>query len=303
MTKTENNILLFSITLCWAASYIFIKNLPETLSSYAYLTLTTGIAAILMVLIFFRRLKELRRSTWAKGFLLSAILSVNLLTERLGIARLSSANASFLSALTIILVPLLLLFFRQRPTRNHAAGAAVIVIGLAVSSGFHIAGFYSVGTFYMLGTCISSAVYTIAVDRFSKEEDPLLLCVAQMILTAAIGYALWFREDPYTLLHIAYTREMLSNLFVLAFFTKAFAYIVLMYAQKYTDAVNVTVIASTELVVTLLLACVLPSAYGGSHSLRASAVVGAVLIALGAVVAGLSFLSGGKSDAKRNHCE
>lgn len=94
-----------------------------------------------------------------------------------------------------------------------------------------------------------------------------------------------------------------SNLFVLAFFTKAFAYIVLMYAQKYTDAVNVTVIASTEPVVTLLLACVLPSAYGGSHSLHASTVAGAVLIALGAVVAGLSFLSGGKSDAKRNHCK
>lgn len=70
MTKTENNILLFSITLCWAASYIFIKNLPENLSSYAYLTLTTGIAAILMILIFFRRLKELRKSTWAKGFLI-----------------------------------------------------------------------------------------------------------------------------------------------------------------------------------------------------------------------------------------
>ena len=48
MTKTENNILLFSITLCWAASYIFIKNLPEAFSSYAYLTLTCGMAAVIM---------------------------------------------------------------------------------------------------------------------------------------------------------------------------------------------------------------------------------------------------------------
>lgn len=51
MTKTENNILLISITLCWASSYIFIKNLPEDFSSYAYLTLTCGIAALLMILI------------------------------------------------------------------------------------------------------------------------------------------------------------------------------------------------------------------------------------------------------------
>lgn len=300
MTKTENNILLFSITLCWAASYIFIKNLPENLSPYAYLTLTTGIAGILMVLIFFRKLRQLHTDTWAKGFLLSAILSINLLTERLGIARLSSANASFLSALTIIFVPLLLLFFHKKPTRNNTAGAILIVTGLAVSSGFHISGFYSAGTLYMLGTCLSSALYTIAVDRFSKEEDPLLLCMVQMLLTAAIGYVLWSGEDPATFLRLTYTRKMLSNLFVLAFFTKAFAYIVLMYAQKYTDAVNVTIIASTEPVVTLLLAYVLPAAYGGSHSLHASAAVGAVLITLGAIVAGLSFLSGKSAKEQRS---
>ena len=127
MTKSENNILLFSITLCWAASYIFIKNLPENLSSYAYLALTTGIAAVVMVLIFFKKLRHLRKSTWIKGTFLSVLLSMNLLAEKLGIVRLSSANASFLSALSIILVPVLLLFFHKRPTRNHVAGAIIIM--------------------------------------------------------------------------------------------------------------------------------------------------------------------------------
>ena len=57
MSKMESNILLFSITLCWAASYIFIKNLPENFSSYAYLALTTGIAAAIMAVIFWKQLK------------------------------------------------------------------------------------------------------------------------------------------------------------------------------------------------------------------------------------------------------
>lgn len=82
MTKTENNILLISITLCWASSYIFIKNLPEDFSSYAYLTLTCGIAALLMALIFGKQLRRLKKSTWIKGGILSIILSVNLLTEK-----------------------------------------------------------------------------------------------------------------------------------------------------------------------------------------------------------------------------
>lgn len=289
MTKSENNILLFSITLCWAASYIFIKNLPENLSSYAYLALTTGIAAVVMVLIFFKKLQHLRKSTWIKGTFLSVLLSMNLLAEKLGIVRLSSANASFLSALSIILVPVLLLFFHKRPTRNHVAGAIIIMAGLAVSSGLDLSGFYSTGSLYMLGGCICSAVYTIAVDRFAKEEDPLLLCMVQMILSCAVGYMLWFLEDPGTVLNIEYSREMLSNLFILAFFTKAYAYIILMYSQKYTDAISVTIIASTEPVITLLLAFLLPAAYGGNHSLTVPSAAGAALIAAGAVIAGLSF--------------
>lgn len=290
MTKTENNILLFSITLCWAASYLFIKRLPEDLSSYAYLTLTTGIAALIMAAIFWKKLKKLRQSTWLKGFLLSLILSLNLLAEKKGVSLLAPSNASFLAALTVIIVPVLLLLAGHRPTGSHVAGAAVILIGLCVSTGFTVKGFYSTGTLHMLAACFCSAVYTIGVDRYAKEEDPLLICIVQMFFTALLGFGLWYLENPQTFRSITYTRELLSSIFILAFFAKAYAYIVLMFSQKYTDAVSVTVIASTEPVVTLVLSVLLPAAYGGDRRPGISTVAGALIIAAGAVVAGLHFL-------------
>ena len=294
MTKTENNILLFSITLCWAASYLFIKNLPENFSSYAYLTMTCGIAALIMGAVFIKRLRMIKKSTLLKGLLLSVVLTVNLLTEKAGISLLDPSNASFLAAMTIIIVPLLQLFFHCRPSWNYVAGTAIIIIGLCVSSGFAVSGFYNKGSLYMVGTCISSAVYTIAVDKYAKEEDPLLICIVQMIFTALTGFFLWYREDPRTFFGIVYTRQLLSNLFILAFFAKAYAYIVLMFSQKYTDALSVTVIASTEPVITLLLSLLLPAAYGGEHSLKLTAAAGACFIAIGAIVAGISFPRGNR---------
>ncbi|MDE6421549.1 MAG: EamA family transporter, partial [Lachnospiraceae bacterium] len=98
MTKKENNIVLFSITLCWAASYIFIKSLPEDLSSYAYLTLTTGIAAIIMSIVFFKRLKEIKKATLWKGFFLALLMCGNLLAEKAGISLLPSSTASFIAS-------------------------------------------------------------------------------------------------------------------------------------------------------------------------------------------------------------
>lgn len=241
MTKKESNILLFSITLCWAASYLFIKNLPDDFSSYAYLTLTCGIAAILMAVIFWRQLMKLKKSTWIRGFLLSLILTMNLLTEKAGISRLAPSNASFLAALTIILVPVLLLFLHQKPTKNNILGAVIIGIGLCVSTGFTVSGFYNTGSLYMLAGCFFSAL---------------------------IGFLLWYIEDASTFRGITYTRELLSNIIILAFFAKAYAYIVLMFSQKYTDAVSVTVIASTEPVITLGLSVLLPAAYGEGKILR-----------------------------------
>lgn len=84
MTKKESNILLFSITLCWASSYIFIKDLPEDLSSYAYLTLTSGLAGLILLVIFHRSLKKINRKTVLHGLILSGLLAGNMLLEKKG---------------------------------------------------------------------------------------------------------------------------------------------------------------------------------------------------------------------------
>lgn len=303
MKKTETNLLLFSITLCWAASYIFIKNLPSDFSDYAYLTLTTGIAAVLMAGVFCKKLRQIKKSTVLKGFLLSLLLSLNLLAERKGIVWMEPEMASFLSALTIIMVPLLLLFMKRRPSANNLVGAGIILLGLCAGVEFRFAGLRGEGVFYLLAACACSAVYTVAVDRYAKEEEPLLLCIVQMFFSALTGFVLWFCENPLTFQSVDYTRELLSNIIILAFFTKAYAYIVLMFSQKYTDAVSVTVIGSMEPIVTLVLAVLLPATYGGNHKLTKAGVIGAGIIAVGAVVAGLHFLerkSEKKSEKKRD---
>jgi len=146
----------------------------------------------------------------------------------------------------------------------------------------------------MLFGCMAMAVYIIAADRFTKKEDPLLIGVAQMIFTAVIGFILWLIENPRTFLTVNYTNELLSSIFILAFFTKAYAYIMLMFSQKYADPIRVTIVSSTEPVVTLILAVLIPSAYGANEKLNAFSVCGAVVIAIGAVVAGTNFLSRNK---------
>ena len=290
MTKTENNILLFSITLCWASSYIFIKSLPPDLSSFAYLTLTTGIAAVVLVVVFWKRLKEVKFSTIKSSAILSLLLTVNLLVEKQGISLLPASNASFLAALTILVVPLIMLLLRRKPTVNNIAGAGIIVLGLCLTNRFALSAFINTGTLFMMLGCVTSAFYIISADRFTKRENPLLIGVVQMIITALTGFVLWMFEEPTTFLSVNYTRELLSSIFILAFFTKAYAYIILMFSQKYADPMSVTIIASTEPVVTLTLAVLIPAAFGSAETFNIFSLIGALIIACGAVVAGSNFI-------------
>lgn len=291
MTKKENNILLFSITLCWASSYVFIKDLPPDLSSYAYLTLTAGIAGVIMLVVFWKKLRQINRATLLRGLVLAGLLAGNMLLEKQGLSRVPSSTASFLASLNIVIVPVILLFMRKFPTRNNVLGIAVILGGLLLSNGIALSGEMFVGMLYMLGACALMSVYTVVAAEFTKKSDPLLLSVLQICFSALIGFVLWFMEDQATFAHIAWSKRMLSSIFILAFFSKAYAYIMLMYAEKYADAISVTIIASLEPVVTLVLALLIPNAAGQTESFSGRALAGAVVIAVGAIVAGLDFLS------------
>jgi len=105
-----------------------------------------------------------------------------------------------------------------------------------------------------------------------------------------IAYLLWLVEEPRTFFALTYTNEMLASIFLLAFFARAYAYIMLMYGQRYANPISVTVIASTEPVVTMVLALLIPDTFGQTESFTFAKLVGGVLIVIGAICAGTDFL-------------
>lgn len=299
MTRTESNIVLFSITLCWASSYIFIKNIPDSISAFAYLTMTTGIACIILAVVFFKKLKKLDRKTLFRSFITAAIICVNLVFERMGITRIPASTASFVASLNIVFVPLFMLIFKRRLTPNHIAGIILILTGLVFTSGLKPGDFINPGVLAMAAGCIFMAAYILCADHFTKTSDPLMLGIGQMFFTAVISFILWFIENPRTFFSISYTNEILANIFMLAFFAKAYAYIMLMYSQKYASPISVTVIASTEPVVTMILALLIPNTFGQTETFTVAKAAGAAFIVAGAIFAGTSFLSKSKLDKNR----
>ena len=191
----------------------------------------------------------------------------------------------------IIIVPLILIFRKQYPSRNNMAGIIIILIGILTSNWGNMGGTGLAGALYILGSAAAMSMYTVLATEYTKETDPSLLTVLQMLVTAVFGFGLWMATDAGSLFTSEWSHVTLSYIFLIAFFSKCYAYLMLMYADKYADAVSVTIVASTEPVVTLVAAVLLPESMGGVEHFSAKAVAGAIIISLGAIVAGTNFLS------------
>ncbi len=301
MTKKESRIVLLSITLCWASSYIFIKDVPQDFSVYAYLTLTSGVAGIILSALFFRQMRYVTRRTLLYSFILALLIAGNMFFEKLALDSLPASSVSTIASLNIVVVPLIMALRRQFPTRNNVAGIVIILLGICLSTSFSLQSNGLLGIIYVTISCIMMSLYIVLAQDYTRVSSPLLLTVLQLCFTALIGLVLWVMADAGSFTTIEWSAQTISYILILAFFSKAYAYIMLMYGEKYADAISVTVIASTEPIVTILLALIIPNTSGNTELFSARSLLSACIIAVGAVVAGTDFLSKDKKKSDQDH--
>jgi len=286
LKKHESNLVVLSVMLCWASAYVFIKGLPPELSDFGYLALMNGIAALILIVIFAKRFRYLNKSNIKHGVILGLLMMLVLMFEKAGVDRLTASSASILTSLDILIVPtLMLIFYRRRPPRKQMVAIGFILAGIISTNGLSLKDFPIVGTLFMLGDCICMSLYTVVANKFCKKDDAILLAVNQIVTMAIVAMILWTIEEPGMIFRLHYTPALASSLFVLALFTKAYSYIILMYGQAYADPVDVVIIFALEPVATMLLAVLIPSAFGGvEESFSITTMLGAFLIAIGAVI-------------------
>ncbi len=146
-----------------------------------------ALACVLWVLVFRdARTGWTARST-ARGLLLGCLLGTGLVLQHIGLDRTSEAVAAFLTALTIVFVPLLMtLVIRKPPTALQWAGVAVATLGVWLLTGATPSGI-GVGEMLGLGAAVVFSGYIIAVNTIVPHENPARMVLAQFATTAVIA--------------------------------------------------------------------------------------------------------------------
>ena len=183
------------------------------------------------------------------GAVCGVFLALASLSQQVGIETTTAGKAGFITALYVVGVPLLGLFFGRRPGLRIWFCALLGVIGLyliSVKEGLSI----GKGDALMILCAIIFSFQIMSVDRFSKGTDNLLLLAGLQFLTTAVvsGIGMLLFETPRwadisaAALPILYAGVM----------SGAVGYTLQILGQKYTDPAIASLIMSLEAVFSAL---------------------------------------------------
>ena len=136
------------------------------------------------------------RKLWKAGILCGIPLSLACNLQQFALVDTDAGKSAFLTAMYIVLVPVLGLFFRKKLTFMIPISVLLAVGGLYCLSCVGVTQI-STGDLLLLGCAMMFAVQIVAVDYFASDCDPLRLNAIQALVCAVLsGIMMFFMETP-----------------------------------------------------------------------------------------------------------
>lgn len=136
-------------------------------------------AFVLLAVVFFKRLRHIKRHTLVRGAIMGGLFFLMLSTELTGLKSTPSSTVSLLENTAIILVPMAEAVLRHKlPKAATAVSALVAIGGVALLTGQ--SGGFTPGMVLAVMAAVLYAAAIITTDRFSHEDDPLTLGIVQV---------------------------------------------------------------------------------------------------------------------------
>lgn len=217
-----------------------------------------------------------RKTLVTGGILCGIALAVASSLQQIGIVYTSAGKAGFITALYILIVPIIRLFLGRRAGRKVWIGVALAVAGmyfLCITDGFSI----SKGDFLVFLCAVIFSVHILVIDHFAPKVDGVALSCIQFLVCGILCAV------PMLALERPQVDEILAAWMPLAYagvLSCGVAYTLQVIAQKNTDPTVASLLLSLESVFSVLTGWViLGERLSGRELFGCALVFAAVLLA------------------------
>lgn len=288
--RLKADLALTFNSFIWGTTFVVIKSALADASPLVLILLRFAIAAPLLLFIFGRR-TPLRVPGLARaGGIIGLFLAAGYAFQTIGLQYTTPAKSAFVTALSVVLVPLLVvLVFRSRLRLWAVAGVGAAALGmffLTVPPGeFTIAR----GDLLTLVCALAFAGHIVAVGHYAPRYSFAGLAVWQVAAALVLtGLAVPLAGSTgWETLHLEWSGRLALALGVTAVLATALAFSLQTWAQQSTSPTHTAILYSLEPVFAALTSYV----FAGEH-LQRRELLGAGLILAGVLLAELRAATG-----------
>lgn len=242
-------------TIIWGFAFVVVKNSLDLIPPTYMLAFRFTIAALLLGVIFWKRMRAVDKGTLLEGAVIGLFLFLSYLFQTIGCKYTTAGKNAFLTTVYVVLVPFLhWLMNKKRPDAYCVAAAFLAIVGIGLLS---LQGDFTLqlGDILTLVCSLGFALHMIYVDRYSKKRDPVVLTVLQLAVAALLGWVLApFFDGGFPA--AAFDKSILVGMLYLGVFSTAVGFLLQNVCQKYTSPNMASLLLSMESVFGMLFSVI-----------------------------------------------
>lgn len=263
--KLKGNLLMLLTAFIWGVSFIFQSKGVENLSPYAFNGIRSllGFLVLLPVIYLIDRSKIKKgtpvqkpdKNLFVGGIVCGLLMCIASTLQSIGMVQTSPGKAGFITALYMIIVPVIGLFIGKKPTKSVAFAVVIAVISLylmCVKKGEKIVG----GDIYLIICSFFFSLHILAIDYYSPKADGVKLSCIQCLVCGIIDMIIVFIFDMDNM-SFKQVADCWLAIGYAGILSCGVAYTLQMVAQKYTDPTSASILMSLESVFSTLTTVIL----------------------------------------------
>jgi drug/metabolite transporter (DMT)-like permease len=236
---------LLATAVAWGAAFAVLKDTLNTFQPMTLLAVRFAFAAVILSLVFIRRVSRMRWPDVKAGFIVGFFLFLGFIAQTYGLVYTTAGKNAFLTTTYVVVVPFMGWALTRRFPGFHAflsAGLCIAGVGFLTLGGEGVGGFNKGDALTLLCAVFYSA-QLMSIDHYAKRMDPIVLAVTQMI--AMVVFCGMFAIPLETWPSAISPRGMIGMAYLVLFAT-VLAFAVQMTAQRHSPPTHVSLILSTE---------------------------------------------------------
>ena len=243
MRKYIGEIGLTITAIIWGSGFVMSALALDYYTPYQILAVRFTIGALLLGIVFHKRLLKIDKAILLQGTVLGILLYAAFALQTVGLQFTTPSKNAFLTGVNVVIVPFIaFIIYKRRLEKFELYGAILALIGVAVLS-LKWSATVNIGDMLTLGCAVMFAFHIFYTARFVRSRDPILLTLLQMTVAAVIGCVtvLAMGETSFSM-----DPTGVSSVVYLAVFSTTLAFLMQTVGQKHLSETKAAIILSTE---------------------------------------------------------